>query len=219
MNTATLYNRLMLNKIDMSEISIGQEGTIFIVDISGYTRFVKETENSIGVLIVSHLLKEIIAANRLSFSVSEIEGDAILFYRYGKPYPVEVMVKQFDVMLKAFNRKIAEFKVCTTNVAHLSIKSVAHYGEIGQFSIGNFKKLYGKTLIEAHRLLKNTIHRNTYTLITRQYFDACPASQVEVSVGIQQSEKYDVGELSYTYFAYPNIIRKPQRPEMLIQWT
>ena len=219
MNTATLYNRLLLNKTDMSEISIGQNGTIFIVDISGYTRFVKETENAIGVLIVSQLLEEIIAANQLAFNVSEIEGDAILFYRYGKPYPVEVMVEQFDIMLNAFNSKIAEFKLCTASVAHLSIKSVAHYGEIGQFSIGNFKKLYGKPLIEAHRLLKNTIHRNTYTLITRQYIDACPADRVEASVGIQQSEKYDVGELSYTYFPYPNIIRKTQRPEMVMQWT
>ena len=195
----------------MSEISIGQNGTIFIVDISGYTRFVKETENTIGLIIVSQLLEEIISTNKLSFEVSEIEGDAILFYRYGKPYPVEVILEQFEVMLTAFNNKVAEFRLCATGINYLSIKAVVHYGEIGQFSVGRFEKLYGQSLIEAHRLLKNTIYRDTYSLITEQYINESQGDKHTPLSGIRQSEKYDVGEICYTYFPYSNI--KIQEPE------
>jgi len=63
----------------MSKISIGKKGTILIVDISGYTAFVKNTQNSIGLLTVSKLLEKIISSNNLLFKVSEIEGDAVLF--------------------------------------------------------------------------------------------------------------------------------------------
>lgn len=90
----------------MSNISVGQNGTIFIVDISGYTTFVRETQNAVGLPTVSKLLKEIISSNYLLFKVSEIEGDAILFYRYGMPYPVDVILRQFEVMLLAFNKRI-----------------------------------------------------------------------------------------------------------------
>lgn len=195
---------LNTNTMSMSEISVVQKGTIFIVDISGYTRFVKETDNSIGLLIVSQLLEEIIYANKLAFSISEIEGDAVLFYRYGKPYSVDIILAQFEGMLKAFNTKIAEYMLCTDSVNYLSIKAVVHYGEIGQFSIGQFKKLYGQSLIEAHRLLKNIIHSDTYSLITEQYMNAYPEDEITAISGIQQCEKYDVGEICYTYYPYSN---------------
>lgn len=84
-----------------------------------------------------------------------------------------------------------------------------HYGEIAQFSIGHFRKLYGLPLIESHRLLKNAIHRDTYALITEQYIAASPKNEVAGISGIHLCEKYDVGELCYTYFPYSH--RRMQR--------
>jgi hypothetical protein len=179
-----------------------QRGTICIVDISGYTTFVKETRSAVGLFSVSKLLQEIISTNKSFFNISEIEGDAILFYRYGDPYPVDVILKQFEAILLAFNNMIAKLKVYGNSVTALSIKSVVHYGEIWKFTIGRFEKLYGRPLIEAHRLLKNSIHKETYTLITAQYIDTSPKNGITASHGIQQSEKYDVGEICYTYFLY-----------------
>jgi len=188
--------------MEISNISIGQQGTIFIVDISGYSKFVKETEHAIGIIIVSQLLEEIISANKLSFQISEVEGDAILFYRYGKPYPVSVMLDQFEKMLKAFREKVAELLTCAVRLPSLSIKSVTHYGEIGQFRIGSFKKLYGKAVIEAHRLLKNEVHQDTYSLITEQYLENSVDAGTTLPDGFQLCERYDIGELCYTYYPY-----------------
>jgi hypothetical protein len=189
----------------MSKIRNIQNGTIFIVDISGFTRFVKETESIKGALVISRLLTAIVSANKFSFEVSEIEGDAILFFRYGKPSPVSQVLDQFETMLSAFNKKLKNLKISSGSAEQLSIKAVAHYGEISRYRIFNFDKLYGKVLIEAHRLLKNQIHQDTYMLITDQYFDAA-ADEDHLSLsGFQQCEKYDVGKLCYRYFPYIGI--------------
>ena len=188
--------------MDISNISIGQKGTIFIVDISGYTKFVKETEHTIGMIVVSQLLAEIISANELSFEISEVEGDAILFYRYGKAFPAAVILDQFEKMLGAFREKVSEMLTCAVNLPSLSIKAVAHYGEIGQFKVGRFTKLYGKVVIEAHRLLKNEVHQHTYSLITEQYLESSLDTGNVITDGFQLCERYDIGELCYTYFPY-----------------
>jgi len=79
--------------VNTPESDLDQRGTICIVDISGYTNFVKETQNAIGLVSVSKLLQEIISANNQFFNISEIEGDASLFYRIGTPYPVDAGIK------------------------------------------------------------------------------------------------------------------------------
>ena len=55
------------------------KGLIFIPDISGFTRFVNETEIEHSRLIIQELLETLISANSIGLEISEIEGDAILF--------------------------------------------------------------------------------------------------------------------------------------------
>ena len=55
------------------------KGLLFIPDISGFTRFVNETEIGHSRLIIQELLEILINANQIGLEVSEIEGDAILF--------------------------------------------------------------------------------------------------------------------------------------------
>jgi hypothetical protein len=54
-------------------------GLIFIPDISGFTKFVTETELEHSRYIIEELLEAIINSNELGLNISEIEGDAILF--------------------------------------------------------------------------------------------------------------------------------------------
>jgi hypothetical protein len=55
------------------------KGLLFIPDISGFTRFVNETEIGHSRLIIQELLEILINANEVGLEVSEIEGDAILY--------------------------------------------------------------------------------------------------------------------------------------------
>jgi len=195
----------------MANLINSRNGTIFIVDISGYTRFVKKTENARGVIIMSQLLEEIMMANKLGFQVSEIEGDAILFYRFGRPLSMDMLLEQFEDMLSAFKNKLAAMKLFADHEVQLSIKAVAHYGEISQYKIFKFNKLYGQILIEAHRLLKNHIHGNTYLLVTDQYLNNARNVGLPLYSGFQQCEKYDVGKLCYTYFPFAGVRRVDSR--------
>ena len=53
---------------------------LFIPDITGFTEFVNNTEIEHGQHIISELLEKIIDSNELSMEISEVEGDAVLFY-------------------------------------------------------------------------------------------------------------------------------------------
>ena len=54
-------------------------GLLFIPDISGFTRFINQTDIEHSRLIIQELLEVLINANQIGLEVSEIEGDAILF--------------------------------------------------------------------------------------------------------------------------------------------
>ncbi len=64
--------------------------TLFIPDISGFSRFIDETEISHSQHIVTELLEALIDANELDLVVSEVEGDAVFFssnVSSKKPWP------------------------------------------------------------------------------------------------------------------------------------
>ena len=74
------------------------QGLLFIPDISGFTRFVNETEIDHSRLIIQELLEILINANRLGLEISEIEGDAILFYKFGSPPELKDLYEQVETM-------------------------------------------------------------------------------------------------------------------------
>ena len=149
-------------------------GLLFIPDISGFTRFVNEIEIDHSRHIIGQLLEVLINANETGLEISEIEGDAILFYKFGEPLDLEVLYKQVEKMFRAFhqhlmrydNRKICQCKACISAI-NLSLKVITHYGEFSYYTVKNFNKLIGKDVIVAHQLLKNDISQHEYWLVTK----------------------------------------------------
>src|SRR5688500_9968294 len=148
-------------------------GLLFIPDISGFTRFVNQTEIEHSRLIIQELLETIINANQTDLQISEIEGDAILFYRFGNPPTLEDIYKQVEKMFCSFHknliayefRRYCQCKACISAI-DLSLKIITHYGEFTGYSVQNFNKLIGKDIIVAHQLLKNDIDTHEYWLVT-----------------------------------------------------
>lgn len=153
-----IKNKFYVNKL--------YKGTLLIPDISGFTKFVRTTDLITGKNITSRLLSAIIKSNYLGLRVSEIEGDAILFYTYQTKLSVKEILSQYEVMLESFNQELALLSEELGRKIELTLKLIAHYGKLAYYKIGRFHKLYGETVIEAHRLLKNPINSNTYVLIT-----------------------------------------------------
>jgi hypothetical protein len=59
------------------------KGLLFIPDISGFSRFVTETEIDHSRQIIQELLEVVIDSDRMGLQISEIEGDAVLFFGHG----------------------------------------------------------------------------------------------------------------------------------------
>lgn len=148
-------------------------GLIFIPDISGFTQFVNSVELTHSQHIIGELLETILDANQMGLNVSEVEGDAILFYKLGKSPDLDVTYKQVEKMFLSFHkylelhesRRTCHCGACTSAI-NLSLKIISHYGEFTEYKIKNFLKLIGKDIIIAHQLLKNDIPQHEYWLIT-----------------------------------------------------
>lgn len=148
-------------------------GLLFIPDISGFTRFVTETEIDHSRQIIKELLEVLINSNEMGLEISEIEGDAILFYRFGEPPSIEEVYKQVEKMFCSFHRNLTSYdhrryclcKACNS-ASNLTLKVITHYGEFTGYNVHNFNKLIGKDVIIAHQLLKNDIDTHEYWLVT-----------------------------------------------------
>lgn len=183
------------------------KGTLIIPDISGFTKFVRTTDMVTGKNITSRLLSSIIKSNYLGLQVSEIEGDAILFYKYETKFSVAEILDQYEVMLESFNEELALLSEELGRKIDLTLKLIAHYGKLAYYKIGKFHKLYGETVIEAHRLLKNPINSNTYVLITDDLLekDKCEETitNEEVFKANRISNMYaDLRNIWITFFDY-----------------
>lgn len=149
---------------------------IFIPDISGFTKFVTNTEIDHSNHIISELIEVILGSNILNLEVSEIEGDAVLFYKKGKLPSLSEIFSQTRKMFIEFHKYLREIErnnVCQCgackNASGLSLKFIAHLGEIKETTIARFTKLIGSDVILAHRLLKNHIPYKEYLLLTDKF--------------------------------------------------
>ena len=184
----------------------GKEGIIFIPDISGFSSFVKNTDGTKGAEVTAQLLDVMLKNNYLSFDISEIEGDAVLFYKFGKTFSIPSILGQYEALLGRFNAKLEELAIDTPKVKKLSLKLIVHYGVIEEISVKGFYKLYGNVVIEAHRLLKNAIGGNTYALITDAYLKANGEEDFTVeNMGRICELHSDIGKICYSYYPYRSL--------------
>lgn len=195
-------------------VPASRKGLLIMPDISGFTSFVHRTEFQLGRHITTELLTSILEHNVLELQVSEIEGDAVLFYRCGPLPPVAHILGQYEHMLAGFHQKLAELNQRLVQPLGLTLKLVAHYGDLAEFPVGGFRKLYGESVIEAHRLLKNAIASHTYALITDELVAAAPQAlaglqQPGVPSGKQCEAYGNLRNICFTYFDY-DAVSTPQ---------
>lgn len=145
-----------------------------IPDISGFTKFMGEIDFELSSKVIPSLLNKIIYSNEIGLKISEIEGDAVLFYRLGQLPPINILIDQCKLFYTEFYQQMEVLR--KKNNGHpgakkipemLGLKIVLHFGkEIGIVTIGKNFKLMGEDVIVAHRLLKNNIPIDEYILIS-----------------------------------------------------
>ena len=183
------------------------QGLLFIPDISGYTKFINNTEIEHSRYIIQELLEVLVNSNNIDLKISEIEGDAILFYRFGNPPSVEEMYRQVERMFCNFHkytrqyeeRRICPCKACE-GVKDLTLKVITHHGEFSTYTVKEFSKLIGKDVIKAHQLLKNDIPLHEYWLVTDDIYQQDNKENLPEWLEWKEGKKQDdTNEIDFHY--------------------
>jgi hypothetical protein len=184
---------------------------IFIPDISGFTTFVNSTPVEHSQHIISELLEIIIDSNTLGLVVSEIEGDAVLFYREGPPPSQAEILEQVRTMFLAFHSHLKRYeslRICNcdscSTAQNLTLKFVAHYGKFDFIQVHKHRKPHGPALILAHRLLKNSIEERDYLLMSSDFSQVAPGPESSPLPNwslpqVNRIDNYDLGDVNYNY--------------------
>jgi hypothetical protein len=203
-----------------------QQSFLFIPDISGFTEFVKDTEISHSRHVISELLEVIVRSDELGMAVSEIEGDAVLFFLKNRAPTAREIVQQAEKTFQAFHSHLKRYeqdRICpcgACKTAHqLTLKMVAHAGPMEVIRVQEFEKPYGPDVILAHRLLKNDVPAQEYLLIT-EGLSAAGTELPPWAELVPGSTSYEtIGELSYHHISLTPLRATVPDPPPLPQAT
>ena len=178
-----------------------QEGALVLADISGYSRFIAQTEVDHSWSILHELLDTMVRALQGQMDVSQVEGDAILFISGLSTTEVIAAVENTFI---AFHRRLRDMQAVTTcpcgacaNIGMLKLKFVVHHGTFSRQRLGNVEQLHGTDVIVAHRLLKNKVPSKEYLLVTDAVLARLPDEMR--SQFTPHEEEFDLGSISGGY--------------------
>jgi len=196
---------------------------LVIPDISGFSSFVNEVALSHSEHIISELLELILNTNDLGLKVSEIEGDAVLFYKTDRFPEPDQLLKTIERMFIRFHEHLLLYKhnsICqcgACQTAHeLSLKVVIDLGFTSEIKIKKHHKLIGPSLISAHRLLKNKVPSTEYLLLSENYhaFLARHLPQTSWAQWQELREQFQgIGAICYHYTLLTPLKEKLRWPE------
>ncbi|TXN35728.1 DUF2652 domain-containing protein [Flagellimonas hymeniacidonis] len=212
---------------------------LFIPDISGYTKFIQTTEVEHSQHVISELLEVLLNANTQDLKLAEIEGDALFFYKENDIPSQENLLAQIESMFTAFYshlKMLEKNRICPCNACatapNLQLKIVAHSGNLQHIEVQGNRKPFGEQVIEAHRLLKNSIDSDNYALISRTLsldIMLSPYYSSKIFRFRHGSDAYDDREIEYIYsiidpselklrtFAKPNKVYFENPPQITMR--
>jgi hypothetical protein len=157
----------------------GERVVLLIADIGGYTKYMGLHRSSLGhaQATTARLLKKAIEAAR-DFELVEIEGDAAFLSRAARPDAdvVATTTQAAVAMHRAFHaeQRAVASNLCPCSACHaatdLTLKFVAHLGDVATQKIKRRSKLVGIDVIHVHRMLKNPVPVAEYVLVSEELY-------------------------------------------------
>jgi hypothetical protein len=180
---------------------------IILVDISGYTRFIKFHKISLlhAEKIIAELMESILSKVEVPVIAHEILGDAISFYALDENLPdqADKIYNQLQQYFNAFREReaylISECSICKCEacqlVGKLKLKAILHHGEAAFTHVNHIQKISGENVILSHRLLKNTLNSKEYILMTSDFYSLL--QETDRSLLTPHREEYeDMGKVN-----------------------
>ena len=184
-----------------------QEGALVLADISGYSKFIAQTEVDHSWSILHELLDTMVRSMQGRMDVSQVEGDAILFI---SGLSTAEVIEAVEATFVAYHRRLRDMQAVTTcpcaacaNIGVLKLKFVVHHGQFSRQRLGSVEQLHGTDVIVAHRLLKNKVPSKEYLLVTEAVIARLPEEQrvrfhphsEESDIGLIQGGYRELAEL------------------------
>ena len=182
---------------------------LLIADIGGYTEYMGSHRMTLAHAEVNtgRLLQSIVRAAR-GFELVEIEGDGAFLSRRAGAHDGDTTVADIlqvaVAMHRAFHleREYVVQNLCPCGgcrqARNLTLKFVAHVGDVATQSISGRSKLVGIDVILVHRLLKNSVELPEYVLLTEELYRTDSTSLPE-RVGEIAPELEGIGKV-HAYF-------------------
>jgi hypothetical protein len=154
---------------------------LLIADMGGYTDYMGAHRMSLAhaEATTARLLDVVIDAAR-GFDLIEIEGDAAFLARQTDPADGDAalaaatqaavsMHRAFHVERRHVSTNLCPCKGCT-QVDNLTLKFVAHVGDVATQTVRQRRTLVGIDVILVHRLLKNDVDVPEYVLMSEELY-------------------------------------------------
>jgi predicted aspartyl protease len=189
-----------------------QQGFLIISDITGYSKYVNESELEHARDSLTALLNLLIDHTQSPLVLSKLEGDAVFSYApAGGFLQGQSLLDMIESTYASF-RKALELMVLNTtctcnacrNLPNLDLKFFVHFGSYMTQKLGNFTELVGNDVNLVHRLAKNHIKDETgfkaYAAFTQSVMEALGLVDFQNSLTPHRETFADVGEVQmYVY--------------------
>jgi len=202
-----------------------ERALLLIADIGGYTRFMRLHRLSLGHAQenTARLLEAMIdAAPRLE--LVGLEGDAAFLY-VPEPEDEEVAASITAVAAsihRAFHTeqsRISKLTLCPCDACHqvgqLTVKVVAHLGEVIEQTVRGHTTVAGPDVILVHRMLKNSVPVSEYLLMTDPVLERCDDHVRSAAVAIEE-ELEGLGAERLHYLDIDTFAEQPEQPKKTI---
>jgi uncharacterized protein DUF2652 len=156
-----------------------ESGFLVLADISGFTAFVTGTELEHGALITGTLLERVMSELSPPLEIQEVEGDAVFALgpdeALGDTTELPGLFADAFTGFKRVQSELAGDESCTCRacrgVPSLDLKLIVHHGRFVRQDVGGRPRVAGPDVILVHRLLKNSLGRDAYLLLTASALD------------------------------------------------
>lgn len=150
-----------------------RRAVLVIADIGGYTQFMNWNRMHLAhaQLTVAALLESVIDAGK-GLKLAKLEGDAAFFWAPGGDAKVLVCdrLSRMHQSFLAQRERMKKAALCDcascAQLDNLSLKFVAHEGEVAEQRVKRNVELAGVDVILVHRMLKNQVPVLEYVLMT-----------------------------------------------------
>jgi uncharacterized protein YndB with AHSA1/START domain len=183
------------------------KGYLLVADITGYTRYLTESELEHAQETLTALLELLVENTRPPLVISRLEGDAVISYGLGEDIfqgqsLIEMIEDTYVTFRKALDRLVLN-NTCgcnaCANIGSLDLKFFIHFGTFGIQRISDHDELVGTDINLLHRLLKNNVTEEigyqAYALYTNAAFQQLDVEQIGKRLTHHTEEYEHLGEV------------------------